>query len=164
MSAPEKGRLVFLGLGSNLGERERSLALGILELSKTPEIKMLRISSIYETEPLGFASQPDFLNMLVAIQTTLTPEALLAICQQIEKNHGRTRTFKNAPRTLDIDLLWFENEQRNTPALTLPHPRMLERAFVITPLLELLHSPDLKAVELRALLKNARPVGEVKRA
>jgi 2-amino-4-hydroxy-6-hydroxymethyldihydropteridine diphosphokinase len=95
------------------------------------------VSSVYETEPIGYTDQPPYLNAVAEIETTLSPEELLESLLALEANHGRVRTFPNAPRTLDLDLLLYDDERRDTPRLTLPHPRLHERAFVLVPLAEI---------------------------
>ena len=99
------------------------------------------ISSVYETEPVGYADQPNFCNMVAAIETQLTPDELLAELLAVEQAMGRQRTFRNAPRIIDMDVLLFDDVVQTTDHLTLPHPRMTERAFVLRPLVEL--NPDL---------------------
>lgn len=126
-----------LGLGTNIGDRELNLkeALGAIEL--LPGTKVLRTSSVYETKPYGFSEQPDFLNMVAEIETTLSPHALLGGCLGIEAGMGRVRAFKNGPRIIDLDLLLFEDFTEKTLELTLPHPEICNRSFVLVPLFEL---------------------------
>lgn len=133
----------YIGLGSNLGDREAFLACGrkaIFARLRVPGGTMLS-SSIYETAPMYDLDQPPFLNQVVAIDTELAPEAVLRVLLAIEAQNGRERTRPNGPRTLDLDLLLVDRKIIQTPALTLPHPRLLERAFVLVPLLEI--APDL---------------------
>ena len=136
----------FLGLGTNLGERERHLqdALDLLEAKGD----VVAVSSLYETEPMGGPPQGLFLNIVVELATVDTPEELLVRCQELEEAAHRVRTVKNGPRTLDADVLWLEGETRDSPELTIPHPRMYERRFVLSPLREL--APDLVSEELEA--------------
>ncbi|HEY2492374.1 MAG TPA: 2-amino-4-hydroxy-6-hydroxymethyldihydropteridine diphosphokinase [Paenibacillus sp.] len=124
----------YIALGANLGDREKTLMDAIDRLHAHPQITVLRCSSLYETEPVGYADQPFFLNMALAIKTDLSPHALLSVMQTIEQVLGRVRHILNGPRTLDLDLLWMEGREENTPDLILPHPRMEERAFVLVPL------------------------------
>jgi len=131
MSSPES---VIIALGSNLGNREHNLRRAIDELQKV--ISVVRVSSIHETEPVD-APPPKFLNMVVAGYTELTPEELLARLHEIEARLGRVRSTKNAPRTIDLDLIIHGANMRNTRELTLPHPRYREREFVMAPLREL---------------------------
>lgn len=125
-----------LALGSNLGERGRALKEAAASIGEFCEVKA--ISRIYETPPEGYENQGDFLNMAVFCRAEIAPEILLKKCNEIEEKFGRVRTFKNAPRTLDIDIVFFDDLQIRTPRLEIPHPRWRERDFVITPLLDLL--------------------------
>lgn len=125
-----------LALGSNLGERGRTLKEAVVSIGEFCEVKML--SKIYETPPVGYENQGDFFNMAIFCQAEISPETLLEKCNETEEKFGRVRSFKNAPRTLDIDIVFFENLQIKTPRLEIPHPRWKERDFVITPLLDLL--------------------------
>lgn len=126
----------FLSLGSNVGDREAHLldALGRLEAAG---IRILRRSSIYETEPRDFQAQPWFLNLVVEVETELSPRLLLASMQAIELQMGRKRGVPKGPRPIDIDILLFGETVINTPDLEIPHPRMCERRFVLEPLAEL---------------------------
>ena len=127
----------YVALGANLGEPRRQLETAIEEIKQLPETRLLRSSSFYRSAPVGYADQPDFLNAVVQLETGLPPEGLLDRLQEIEHRHGRERPFPGAPRTLDLDLLLCGERPISTPRLTLPHPRMHERAFVLRPLLEL---------------------------
>lgn len=126
----------YLGLGSNLGDRLDHLRQAVVLLQAHPEIRITRVSSIYETAPVGPVEQPDFLNMVAAAVTTLPPEELLSVAQAIEKRLHRVRTVRWGPRTLDIDILLYGDLILQQEGLTIPHPRMEERAFVLIPLLE----------------------------
>lgn len=125
---------VYLGLGTNLGDREANLLRTLSALAEIAEIEA--ISSVYGTAPVGHLDQPDFLNLVLAARTALEPEELLAETQRIEHELGRERSFRNAPRTIDIDLLLYDDRRISTPTLTVPHPRMRERGFVLRPLVE----------------------------
>ncbi len=127
-----------IALGSNLGDRADNLAAAIRALAALPGTAILRMSGVYETKPVGYTDQPDFLNMVVLVETDRSPRALLGACLGIEAALGRRRSFANAPRVIDLDLVWMEDETSADPELTLPHPRMQERAFVIAPLREVL--------------------------
>ena len=133
--------LAYVGLGANLGEPRRQLTEAIIAMSGLPETRLASHSSFYRTAPVGFENQPEFLNAVAALDTRLAPGALLQGLQGIERRHHRERSFPNAPRTLDLDLLLFGEERIARPGLTVPHPRMHERAFVLQPLLEL--DPDI---------------------
>jgi len=126
----------YVGLGSNLeGPREQVLA-AFAELERLPETRLAARSSLYRSAPLGHGAQPDFVNAVAKLETALGPERLLAELQAIEARHARRRSFPDAPRTLDLDLLLYGDEVMSTPALSVPHPRMHERAFVLAPLAE----------------------------
>jgi 2-amino-4-hydroxy-6-hydroxymethyldihydropteridine diphosphokinase len=122
----------YLGLGSNLGDRRAHLEFALEQLRPS------RVSSLYETAPLGYLDQGFFLNCACELRTTLSPWALLDAVHRIEKQRQRVRPFPNAPRTLDIDLLLYDDLVLSSPRLTLPHPRLHQRAFVLAPLAELL--------------------------
>lgn len=133
MSSPES---VVIALGSNIGDRRHNLLRAIEELRRV--ITVVRVSSIHETDPVDApANSPQFLNMVIAGYTTLTPEQLLAGLHDIERRLGRVRGARNAPRTIDLDLIVQSANLRNTRELTLPHPRYREREFVMIPLREL---------------------------
>jgi 2-amino-4-hydroxy-6-hydroxymethyldihydropteridine diphosphokinase len=127
----------YIALGSNIEDRFTYLTNAINELNKHEEIKVVNISSIYETDPVGYTEQSPFLNMVASVMTTLTPHELLSECLQIELVLGRKREIKWGPRTVDLDILLFNQENMETDTLIIPHPRMHERAFVLIPLLEI---------------------------
>ena len=128
---------VYLSLGSNQGDRLALLSGAVDALRRRPDVKELRTSSVYETDPVGYTDQPPFLNCVAGLATELAPHALLAVCQAIEAEHGRVRTVRWGPRTLDIDIIAYGELVLDTPELILPHPRAAERAFVLVPLVEL---------------------------
>ncbi len=129
--------LAYVGVGSNLDGPQRQVAQALGELDGIPGTRVVKRSSLYRSAPVGYAAQPEFVNAVAALDTTLDPEALLGELQAIEARHGRSRSFPNAPRSLDLDLLLYGEAEQHTARLTLPHPRMHERAFVLKPLLEL---------------------------
>ncbi|MCD8284224.1 MAG: 2-amino-4-hydroxy-6-hydroxymethyldihydropteridine diphosphokinase [Opitutae bacterium] len=131
-------KIAIIALGANLGEREKTLTAALARLSERG-IVVRAVSPFYETVPVGFVAQPDFINAVaaVAVPAEMTPENLLEVLMATEREFGRERKFLNAPRTCDLDLIFFENETRNSPELTLPHPRWRERAFVLVPLADL---------------------------
>ncbi len=131
----------FIGLGANLGDARATLDAALAALRQLPQTEWLGRSSLYRTAPVD-AGGPDYLNAVAALSTGLSPEALLAALQAIEQAHGRERPYRNAPRTLDLDLLLYGEQVLETPALQLPHPRMHQRAFVLAPLLEI--DPDVQ--------------------
>jgi 2-amino-4-hydroxy-6-hydroxymethyldihydropteridine diphosphokinase len=134
-------KTVYLGLGSNLGDRREHLNRA-RALLQAPDLVILRASSIYETEPRDLLHQPWFLNQVIEAQTTLFPRQLLARTQKIERKMGRTRTVDKGPRLIDIDILLYGESVVHSEALEVPHPRMLDRRFVLEPLTELV--PDLR--------------------
>lgn len=127
----------YLGIGTNMGDRLQNLSDAISSLNLLPMTKVTDCSNVYETDPVGYENQADFLNIVVEISTGLTSDNLLGAALGIEAALGRVRTIKNGPRIIDIDLLLYENEKKNTETLVLPHPRMMERDFVLKPLLDL---------------------------
>lgn len=129
--------LAYLGLGSNLQTPVQQLLAAFDEIASTPGITLSKRSSLYRTAPIGYADQPDFVNAVAEIRTTLTPHELLDELLVIEQCHGRVREFANAPRTLDIDILIYDDLQYTDSRLALPHPRAHQRAFVLYPLLEI---------------------------
>ena len=129
--------LAYVGLGANLGEPRQQLLAALEDLGRIPQTRVAARSSLYRSAPIGYPDQPDYVNAVARLETGLRPEELFARLQEIERGHGRKRSFRNAPRSLDLDLLLYGGERIDTPALTVPHPRMHERAFVLVPLLEL---------------------------
>ena len=140
--------LAYIGLGANLGDRAQTLQLALVALAAMPQSRFLAVSSAYSSAPID-SGGPDYLNAVACLTTSLAPEALLDRLLTIELEHGRLRPYFNAPRTLDLDLLLYGDEQVSSPRLTLPHPRLHQRAFVLQPLLEL--DPTLAAPGLGAL-------------
>lgn len=126
----------YLGLGSNVGDRRTQLITAVSELNRRG-ISVTRSSSIYESEPIGCSDEAWFLNMVVEVETSLPPHTCLQVCQDIEKCMGRRRPYPNAPRTIDIDILLWNGQDIKDHILTVPHPRMHLRRFVIAPLEEL---------------------------
>jgi 2-amino-4-hydroxy-6-hydroxymethyldihydropteridine diphosphokinase len=130
--------IAYLGLGSNLGDRVRNLKQGIKLLSQN--MTVVGISPLYETAPLGNTAQPHFLNMVCAINTSLSPIQLLALAKKLEIQMGRIPGPPNSPRPLDIDILFYDGQRLDTPTLKIPHPGISERAFVLVPLADI--APD----------------------
>lgn len=124
----------YLGLGSNIGEREIQLQEAIKILDSFKGVEVTQISDIYETEPVGYTEQPLFLNLCVEIETNLNPQDLLARCLDVEQQLHRVRVIRWGPRTLDVDILLYDDLIIEEENLSIPHPRMTERAFVLTPL------------------------------
>ena len=129
--------LATIGLGANLNDPAAQVEYALAELDRLPGTRLIARSSLYASAPVGYVDQPDFINAVAQIETALAPRALLAALLDIEHRHGRERSFRNAPRTLDLDLLLYGNAHFHEEGLTLPHPRMTERGFVLLPLLEI---------------------------
>jgi len=127
----------YLSLGANIGDPEGQLIEALRRLAASPGNRLLAVSSLYRTAPQGLTDQPDFLNCAALLETDLDPYALLALTQSIETALGRVRLVRWGPRTIDIDILLHGETRLDEPRLTLPHPRMFERAFVLAPLLEI---------------------------
>ena len=126
----------FVALGANLGDAAQALRDALTVLGDTPGIRLVRASSLYRTAPIQ-STGPDYINAVAEVSTTLTAPALLDVLQAIEQQAGRERPYRNAPRTLDLDLLLFGGARIGSPRLTVPHPRMAQRAFVLVPLAEI---------------------------
>ncbi|OFN89886.1 2-amino-4-hydroxy-6-hydroxymethyldihydropteridine diphosphokinase [Neisseria sp. HMSC064E01] len=129
-----------IALGSNLAEPVRQVRAALSALEAHPQIQIEKTSSLYVTAPVGYDDQPDFVNAVCSVRTSLDGVSLLAVLNRIEADFGRERTFRNAPRTLDLDIIDFDGILSSDPHLTLPHPRAHERSFVMKPLAEIL--PD----------------------
>ena len=127
----------YVALGANLEDPIAQVKAGITALATLPRTQLVAQSSLYRTAPVGYADQPDFINAVAAVETTLNPRELLAALLAIERHHGRVREFANAPRTLDLDVLLYGDLRMHEDGLTIPHPRMHERAFVLAPLAEI---------------------------
>lgn len=136
--------LAYIGLGANLGDARQTIAAAIQTLRASNGIVALRQAPLYSSDPVD-AQGPVFINTVIAIDTTLDPLPLLDLLQAIEQHHGRERPYRNAPRTLDLDLLLYGTQTIETPRLTVPHPRMHQRAFVLRPLQDL--APDLQLAQ-----------------
>ena len=141
MTSTDGSEVVYLGLGSNIGDRAQML-LDALEMLDSTEVRLWRMSSVYETEPMYDTDQGAFLNMVAEMHTTLFPRQLLHRIMRVEQALGRKRTHPNGPRTIDIDVLLFGSSILTTSELTVPHPKLAERRFVLEPLAEL--APDLR--------------------
>lgn len=148
---------VYVGLGANLGEAAVTVRRAASELAAVPGVSALRLSPLYGTAPVD-SSGPDYVNAVAGLVTTLPPLDLLSALQAIEQRHGRERPYRNAPRTLDLDLLLYGDRSIGLPALTVPHPRMHERAFVLRPLMDLAPGLTLAQGALDVLL--ARCAGQ----
>lgn len=132
--------LAFIGLGGNIGDTKQLIKDAIVCLAQHPELRILTRSCMYQSAPVN-AEGDDYINAVISLETQISPEELLRICQQVELSFGRERPYLNAPRTLDLDVLAYDQIAINNDALTIPHPRMIERSFVLYPLLEI--APDI---------------------
>jgi len=144
----------YLGLGSNLGNKRNNLKSALKMLEDHPQVEVRKVSSFYETEPVGYKEQDRFLNLVVKIDTSLNPFELLQFCQTIEKELKRKRIVRWGPRTIDVDILLYENFISQDPELTIPHPRMHERAFVLVPLEEIEPHLQLGGINISEILKD----------
>ena len=155
---------VYLGLGSNLGDRELALGTGVAELARGG-VSVELVSSLYETDPVGFTAQPSFLNLAVEAAWPGSPEELLEQCGRAERLLKRTRGLRDGPRTLDVDILLMGSQVLCTPALEIPHPRMAARRFVLVPLAEI--APDavhpLSKLSIRELLRRCPDTSGVRK-
>lgn len=153
----------YLGLGSNLGDKKQNLTQALRLLSS--RVKIMKMSSVYETEPVGYSEQPLFFNIVCQVSTTLSPQELLRFAKEIEYQMGRKASFRNAPRIIDIDMLFYDDQIIHTEELTVPHPHLTERAFVLVPFAEIgpgfVH-PE-KKKNIAQLLNNLEPVTGVQR-
>jgi 2-amino-4-hydroxy-6-hydroxymethyldihydropteridine diphosphokinase len=132
--------VAYIALGSNMGDKSGNLDEAVRMLGETPGIKVTRVSSYVETEPVGYVDQDSFINAALSVETTLSPHELLRACLGIEDSLGRVRTVHWGPRTIDMDVLLYGGEVIDAPDLKVPHPLMHERAFVLVPLAEI--APD----------------------
>jgi len=146
----------YLSLGSNMGDREANVRKALDHLATNPRIRVMKVSSLYETAPIGVTDQNDFFNAVALIETDLDPTDLLDAILDIEKIVGRVRNLRWGPRVIDIDILLYDDVEINTPELTIPHPEMMNRAFVLIPLAEI--APDL---ELPGGLKPSEAIGKL---
>lgn len=167
MADPDRGvgdprsALAYIGLGSNLGDRLALLGCAARRLAASGGVSSVRLSPVYETDPVGRTEQPPFLNAVAELRTTLAPRDLLALALAIERELGRVRNLRWGPRTIDLDLLTVGDRAIDEPDLQLPHPRLAERAFVLRPLADL--APDLvppgSPASVRALLARVGETG-----
>jgi 2-amino-4-hydroxy-6-hydroxymethyldihydropteridine diphosphokinase len=150
------GVVAYIALGGNLDDPQQHVRAGIAALDALPHTQLLRASSLYRTAPAGYVDQPDFINAVACVRTSLAARALLDQLLALERVHGRVRAFPNAPRTLDLDILLYDEQQIDEAGLMIPHPRMHARAFVLLPLTEI--APEItipghgRARDLLALL------------
>ncbi len=133
-----EGTIAILGLGGNIGDVPRRFGKLALQLARHPRVRLIATAPILKNPPFGYASQPDFYNTLIAVETKLSPKELLRFVLRLERRHKRVRTFKNAPRTLDIDIIFYGDRTVKSEELIIPHPHWSERESVIIPLKYLL--------------------------
>lgn len=152
---------VYLSIGTNIGDRFTNLQEAVRNLIKLETINVEKISSIYETAPVGFVDQAPFLNIAVMLSTNLNAEEMLSVCQSIEQNLGRVRKIRWGPRSIDLDILLFNHENIETESLIVPHERMYERAFVLVPLIEISepNNPHLKQAHQQLTLMDIKKEG-----
>ena len=139
---------VYLSLGTNIGDREQNLRRAVQFLNRKADVTINAVSSIYETAPVGYVDQPSFLNIALAIETSHSALDTLEICQTVENELGRVREIRWGPRIIDLDILLYNTDNIEVENLTVPHPRMFERAFVIVPLLEIAKSIETPQLEM----------------
>lgn len=157
---------VFIGLGANLGEVEHTLKSAVHDLRHLAESRLTAISSLYRTAPLGPSGQPDYLNAVARLDTALTPHALLAALQALEKSHGRLREIRWGARTLDLDILLYGNDVISSADLVVPHAELKNRNFCVIPLLELqpdLHLPDATVLAALPCAQNWQGINVISR-
>lgn len=133
--------IVYIGIGTNIGDKVNNIENALSAINKLPNTKVTDVSAVYETEPWGYTQQDNFYNVCAKVETGFSPNGILGACLGIEAAYGRERPFKNAPRVIDIDILLYNDMNIKTEELTIPHPRMCERAFVLVPLKDIL--PDM---------------------
>lgn len=138
-----------LSLGTNIGDRKNNLLSAVKSLELIPETKVLDCSSIYETEPVGYAQQDDFYNIALLLESKFEPNEMLGICMGLEAGFNRVREFKNGPRILDVDVIFCEDKEISTKNLTVPHPRYFERRFVLEPMLELFPDGEFFGIDFK---------------
>jgi len=148
MSKTNQAKTAYLSLGSNLGDRLHYLANATKRLNQQENIQLMKTSAVYETAAWGFEDQDDFYNIVAEIKTTLTPEKLLTACQEIENQLDRTREIHWGPRTIDIDILLYQDVTLNQKSLTIPHKYLLERPFVTIPLAEIAPEIELNGIKI----------------
>ncbi len=153
---------VYVALGSNLGDREKNIENAVEKIGKLEGTGVIKCSSLYETEPVGYLDQGRFLNAAAMVMTMLSPLQLLAKLQEIEKELGRTRDIHWGPRTVDIDILLYEDLKMDLPELIIPHPRMTQRGFVLIPLEEIYEARVLMGKDIIKLIESCDDKNGVK--
>ena len=138
IARPDEWEQAYIAIGSNLGDSFAALSEAVRMLDSVEGVRVTAVSPVYRTKPVGYTDQPDFLNGAVRVETRLLPEELLDVTQKIENDLGRVRTFRNGPRTIDLDILLYGRRKVDSDRLTIPHARMFERAFVLVPLADII--------------------------
>jgi 2-amino-4-hydroxy-6-hydroxymethyldihydropteridine diphosphokinase len=136
-SSPTRGNIAFIGIGSNVGDKIKNCGQAVAEISQLKQTRLTAQSSLYKTEPLGYTQQDWFINCVIEIETSFTAHELLHVLKDLELSMGRKRTFKWGPRVIDLDILFFNDEAIQSEELTIPHPEIGRRAFVLFPLCEI---------------------------
>ncbi len=149
-------KVAYLGIGGNIGDTKKNIEETIELLKKNDEIEVIRVSSFYETEPVGYTDQAWFLNVVVEIETSLEPLKLLDYCQHVENELKRERTIRWGPRTIDVDILLYEDFISDSEILTVPHPRMTERAFAMIPLYEINSNLLIYGIDIKQIVENLK--------
>lgn len=147
-------KTAYLGIGGNIGDTQANIRKTVELLKKHEQIEVTKVSSIYETQPVGYTDQDWFLNIVVEIQTSLEPLKLLEACQDIENELKRERTIRWGPRTIDVDILLYEDFTSDSEILTIPHPRMTERAFAMVPLYEINKNIKINKIDIKDIVDN----------
>ena len=148
----------YIGLGANLGDPRETIQAALRELAATPALTILEVAPLYASAPID-SSGPNYINTVAGLDTSLGPQALLAVLQKIELLHGRERPYINAPRTLDLDLLLYDDIKLDSPTLIIPHPRMHQRAFVLKPLHDIAGDLQLAQGSIQTLLAQCKDQG-----
>ncbi len=163
MRADRRVTTAFIGIGSNLDNPLLQVQTALRELAEIPKTALTRSSSLYRTPPMGPPDQPDYINAVAALTTTLSPTELLDALQALEARHGRVRTIHWGPRTLDLDLLLYGNETVHTARLTVPHPGIAQRAFVVLPLAEIAPALEIQGLGALSMLRAALQATPIER-
>lgn len=142
-----------IGVGTNIGDKKENIRKAIDSLNHIPKTTVIKKSSLYQTEPVGYAQQDDFLNAVLLVESDFEPHEMLGICLGIESGLGRIRNIKNGPRILDLDVLFAENQKINSENLTVPHLRFHERRFVLEPMLELFPDGEVFGIEFKHFIE-----------
>ena len=148
----------YIGLGANLGDPRETIQVALRELAATPDLTILKVAPLYASAPID-SSGPNYINTVASLDTSLGPQELLAVLQKIELLHGRERPYINAPRTLDLDLLLYDDIKLDDPTLIIPHPRMHQRAFVLKPLHDIAGDLQLAQGSIQTLLAQCKDQG-----